>query len=405
MLKHKIIQLLLIVLIANIFSSNLFADNLCSVDTPKELHIHNLAEAAMAKELGWIPCNENRCGGFYLESPFVYTKELANTDKVQVTADQMLFAQHGTSIGQGKVTISRFGEQIIANKAYLYRDPVTGKLSSIDLIDDVTLHEPDSLVIAKTGHFDLKTKGKSLKDILYRTVIYSDRDQQKQQVYTEQQLEKSRKIVHLSAWGKASEFKQTEPQIYEFQNASYSTCPPTTDTWRVNASRITLNKNTGRGVARDARVYVKDIPVFYTPYINFPIDSRRQTGFLTPTVGTSSKTGLMLRTPFYWNTAPNYDSTITPAYFSKRNLQLDELFRYLTPTSNGYVNAAALPYDKAFANLKETYQTQYQSSTNPYIQADLHRLENASDTRKSLYWVNNTRFNEHWTTNVDYSYV
>jgi LPS-assembly protein len=404
MLTHKIIRFLLIVLVASIFSSNAFADNLCSVGTPQPLYTHNLAEAAMAKELGWIPCDENRCGGFYIESPFNSTKELANTDKVQVTADQMTFAQHGTSIGQGRVTISRFGEQIVANKAYLYRDPVTGKLSSIDLIENVTMHEPDSLVIAKTGHFDLKTKGKSLQDILYRTVIYSDQ-QKKQQVYSEQQLEQPRKITHLSAWGQASEFKQAEPAVYEFQEASYSTCPPLTNTWRVKASHIVLDKNTGRGVARNARVYVKGVPIFYTPYINFPIDSRRQTGFLTPTMGTSSKTGLMLRTPFYWNTAPNYDSTITPAFFSTRGVQLNELFRYLTPTSNGYVNVAALPSDKAFSDLQEKYQTQYQASTYPYIQANLRRLEDSSDTRKSIYWVNNTRFNDHWTTNVDYSRV
>jgi len=404
MLNHKLIHFLLIA-IAVIFPLYSFADDLCIANYSAKLSTHNLAESAMAKELGWIPCEENRCGGFYIDPPFVYAAELANTDKVRVTADQMLFAQHGTSIGQGRVTITRFGQQIIANKAYLYRDPATGKLSTIDLLDNVTLREPNSLVIAKTGHFDLKTKGESLHDILYRTVIYSDRDQMKNQVYTGEQLQKSRKIVSLNAWGKAEEFKQAESQIYEFKDASYSTCPPIANTWRVVANHIELNKNTGRGAAKHARVYVKGVPIFYTPYINFPIDARRQTGFLTPTMGTSSKTGVYLRTPFYWNMAPNYDSTITPAYLAKRGLQLGELFRYLTPTSQGIFQVAALPHDRAFADLKESYQAQYQSSSNPYIQAELRRLQNASDTRKSLYWLNNTRFNEHWTANVDYNYV
>src|SRR5579863_59411 len=134
MRNRNIILFLLFLII-----STAVADPLC------EAPAHNLEESALAKELGWIPCNENRCGGFYLESPFIYSDELVNTDKIEVTANQMLFAQHGTSIGQGKVTITRSGQQIIANKAYLYRDPVTGKLSSIDLIDNVTLHEPDSL--------------------------------------------------------------------------------------------------------------------------------------------------------------------------------------------------------------------------------------------------------------------
>ncbi len=399
------VKLRLLIALAGIFSIPSYAGNLCTAGTPSTLPIRNLTEAAIAKDLGWTPSDDNRCGGYYLESPFVYAKELANTDKVQVTADQMLFAQHGTSIGEGKVTITRFGQEIIANKAYLSRDPVTGKLSTIDLIDNVTLREPDSLVIAKSGRFDLKTKGKTLHDILYRTVIYSKSSQMKSPTYTEKQLEKSQKITHLSAWGQADEFNQADTQIYEFKNASYSTCPPTTRTWRVMASDIELNRTTGRGVAKHARVYVKGIPIFYTPYMNFPIDARRQSGFLTPTIGTSSKTGTYLRTPYYWNLAPNYDTTITPAYLSTRGIQLNDLFRYLTPNSNGSFTVAALPNDLAFSHLKQKYQAQYQSSPDPFIQADLRQLENASDTRKSLFWVHNSRFNDHWTANVDYSYV
>src|SRR6185503_15792622 len=98
-----------------------------------------------------------------------------------------------------------------------------------------------------------------------------------------------RKIVQLSAWGHAAEFKQDKPKIFNFKDVSYSTCPPLTRVWKIESSDLELNKDTGRGVARNTRLYVKGIPVLYTPYFNFPIDTRRQTGFLQPTVGTSSK--------------------------------------------------------------------------------------------------------------------
>ena len=398
------IIILILITLTGLFSSEVMANNLCAIPISSQVATHNLAESAMAKELGWIPCDENRCGGFYIDPPFVFAKKLASPDEVEVTADQMLFAQHGTSIGKGRVTISRYGEQIVASNAYLSRDPVTGKLSTIDLVDNVTLREPNSIVIAHSGHLNLKSKNESLHDILYRTAIYSHPGQQ-QHEFTEKELQSTRKIVQLSAWGKADHFSQTESHVYEFQNASYSTCPPVTNTWRVNAKRIQLNKNTGRGIARDARIYVHGIPIFYTPYLNFPIDARRQTGFLTPTAGTSSKAGLTIRTPFYWNTAPNYDSTITPVFMSKRGLQLNEQFRYLTPNSTGDLAIAALPNDHAFADMQQSYQAKYGSSTNTYTQANLNQLENASDTRTSVSWQNNTRFNEHWTTNVDYNRV
>ncbi len=369
------------------------------------IHPQTLTESAIAKELGWVSSNENRCGGYYLEQPFPYAKELAGSHLIHITSEQgMLFAQHGTSIGQ-QVTITRFGQQIIANKAYLYRDPATGKLSSIDLIDDVILREPDSLVVAKRGQFDLKTKGQSLYDILYRTAIYAKDTPRYNPLLHPDKLQTTRKISQLSAWGHAAEFKQAQPNIYEFRNASYSTCPPVAKVWEVKANRIQLNKNTGRGVARDARVYVKGIPILYSPYLNFPIDARRQTGFLTPVIGTSSKAGGYLRTPFYWNIAPNFDSTTTPAYLSKRGMQLTESFRYLTHTSQGEMSAAVLPNDQAFARLKDSYQAKYQSSTDPFIQAELGRLQNASDSRSSFFWKDHTRLNEHWSGNVDYNHV
>ena len=390
---------LLILAITLCFPCNVMAQN------STQLEVHTLTEAAIAKELGWTPANVNRCGGYYLEKPFENAKELEHSDLIRVTAKEMLFAQRGTSIGQGGVTITRFGQQIIANKAYLYRDPKTGKLSSIDLIDNVVIREPNHLVIAKNGHLDLKTKGETLHDILYRTAIYSNREQEKNQVYTGAELEQNRKVTQLNAWGHAAEFKQMVARVYDMQDVSYSTCPPASRAWQVRASDINLDKNTGRGVARNARIYVKGVPIFYTPYLNFPLDSRRQTGFLTSTIGNSSKSGFYARAPFYWDMAPNYDSTLTPAYLSKRGIQLSELFRYLTPTSTGNFYVAALPSDRAFVDQKNSYQAKYGGSTDPYVQADLQRLRNANDTRKSVFWKDDTRFNEHWFANVDYSYV
>ncbi len=364
-----------------------------------------LSASEVAAALGWVSSHENRCGGYYLEEPFADSKELANTNLIHITSNQgMLFAQHGTSIGQ-RVTITRFGQQIIANKAYLYRDPVSGKLSTIELSDDVTLREPNSLVIAKSGQFDLKTKGQTLRDILYRTAIYANHGLHFNPTYRPEDLEKARKITQLNAWGRAAEFKQNESQIYEFRDASYSTCPPVAKVWEVKASHIKLNKNIGRGAARNARVYVKGIPIFYTPYLNFPLDNRRQTGFLTPTIGTSSRTGAYLGVPFYWNMAPNYDSTTTPAYLSKRGLQISELFRYLTPTSQGNIAGSVLPNDSAFAELQSSYQAKYQTSTDSYIQAELRRLQNATDTRSAFSWQDETRLNESWSGNIDYNRV
>ena len=48
------------------------------------------------------------------------------------------------------------------------------------------------------------------------------------------------------------------------------------------------------------------------------LNNARKSGFLTPTLGSSSSSGLTLSAPYYWNIAPNMDATISPRIYSKR---------------------------------------------------------------------------------------
>lgn len=371
----------------------------------------------LAEQLGWVENATSFCGGYYLESPFLSDESLKEADKLQITSDQYTIVPRGTSVLEGKVTLNYGSRQILANKAYLYRDPVTGKLMGIDLADELHLREPNTLILAEKGRVDLKTKANSLSGILYRTAIYanllearhySETMRQKSKV-TLPTLVKTRRVKQLSAWGQAKSYSQSEPKVYHFQEVSYSTCPPTHSFWKVKASRLDLNKETGRGTANHARLLLKGVPVFYTPYMNFPIDSRRKTGFLWPTLGSvnrnNSYSGYYLGLPFYWNLAPNYDTTITPTYYTERGFQLADLFRYLTPASNGNLRVSLFPDDKYFPTFKEKLEQKYQTSTDPFKQAELYRLLNTHNTRYSLGWKHQTQFNEHWSANIDYNFV
>jgi LPS-assembly protein len=366
-----------------------------------------LSRAAIIDALGWVKTNENRCGGYYIEPAISSTKNKESPDIVQITSDQFLFSFQGRSESDGKITIRRYGQEITASKAYLYRDSQTGKLNTIDLIGNVTLREPNSLVVGHRGRFNRQTKETALLNVLYRTPIYSSTDEWRQQHPTQEQIEQTHRVYHLSAWGQAAAFQQQNRQILIFDDASYSTCPPAQNVWKVKAKHIELNKETGRGEAYHARLYVKNVPIAYLPYLNFPIDNRRQTGFLAPAMGVSNTAGPYLTTPFYWNLAPNYDTTITPTILTKRGIQISDLFRYLTPQDNGSVVVAVLPVDQAFRDFQNSAKTNnnYITSTDPIVQANLRRLLNASTTRKSFYWRDETRFNEHWSATANYSYV
>lgn len=148
--------------------------------------------------------------------------------------------------------------------------------------------------------------------------------------------------------GSANKVQSFGDGTYELSTADYSTCPGPKKAWRLSAKTIELDQNKGRGEAYNAVLKIFELPVFYTPYINFPIDDKRHTGFLLPKIGVSGSSGFELATPYYINIAPNLDATLTPRVLSKRGVQLGGQARYLTAHSTGGVTGEYLPSDQDF---------------------------------------------------------
>jgi LPS-assembly protein len=176
--------------------------------------------------------------------------------------------------------------------------------------------------------------------------------------------------------GDAKKAYLVKPGISRFKKAMYTTCAEDSNTWSLRATKVTLDENTGTGVARNARLNIKDVPVLYTPYISFPIDDRRKTGFLIPSFGSSDNSGFELKTPFYWNIAPNYDALITPRYLQDRGTQLNTEFRFLT------------------ARQEALMRVEY-----------LHKDDITDDKRSRVIVRDKMRFSPNLTANIDYDRV
>ncbi|GAC1672604.1 MAG: LPS-assembly protein LptD [Steroidobacteraceae bacterium] len=125
----------------------------------------------------------------------------------------------------------------------------------------------------------------------------------------------------------------------------YTSCPLGNEDWLLQASSIRLDTKVQEGVARHVTMRLKDVPIFYTPYISFPLGDERKSGLLFPSFGHSGSNGFELEVPYYFNLAPDYDLTLTPGILSSRGVQLAEQFRYLTTRSRGQIDATILPND------------------------------------------------------------
>ena len=131
----------------------------------------------------------------------------------------------------------------------------------------------------------------------------------------------------------------------ELADVGYTTCPPDSNDWIIEAGDIELDTNSGVGKARNLKLRFQGVPILYAPYLSFPISDARKSGILTPEIGSTGRSGNELSIPYYWNIAENYDATFTPRLLTARGLQMGTEFRYLFEGSDGILQAEYLPDD------------------------------------------------------------
>ena len=128
---------------------------------------------------------------------------------------------------------------------------------------------------------------------------------------------------------------------------------------------------TGQGTTKNTWIEFKGTPVIYTPYLSFPIDDRRLSGFLSPTFSSTRYSGMLIAAPYYWNIAPNYDATLTPRELSSRGPVLGGKFRYLTEHATGKLGAEYMPNDSQLNTSRYLLSLQNSSIINPALSSNM----------------------------------
>ncbi len=162
-------------------------------------------------------------------------------------------------------------------------------------------------------------------------------------------LDTSYVLFEQAARGTAEEiiFRNADGSL-SITEGSYTVCEPGDNSWLLVGQNIILNQQTGRGVARNVVLHIKDIPILPIPYISFPINDTRSSGWLFPSIGNTQKGGFDISSPYYFNLAPNYDATLTPRLMTERGLMLSVEARHLGKNSNNTLELSYLPDDSQF---------------------------------------------------------
>ena len=264
-------------------------------------------------------------------------------------------------LDEAKITTEMTGlsATIYQEKIYELNGQAVAQHGNQRIAADHLTYDAETGTLDAEGHVQLDEPQLALSGSRARLLIGQDRGELYDVEY--QAFEKH-------ARGQAEVAVQKNKNLRRLKKATYTTCPPGKNAWQLNARKVYLEQDTGVGTAKHVYVELKDIPVLYSPYISFPIDDRRKSGFLVPSYGQSQESGTEVRVPYYWNIAPNYDATITPRYLSRRGLQMIGEFRYLTPRSEGQMDVEYLRHDEELDNSNRAlYSIEHVSTLTPRL--------------------------------------
>ena len=281
------------------------------------------------------------CGSSVRTEPqYVPGKDLRSTMPMDVTADYSeVFDKEITSFF-GNVEISRADQKVTSDMASYNTVSET-----MDAQGHVFYNEDELALYSDTALLKLGTDEARLRNALFISPAAPLR-------------------------GRAGVVYRDSEDLSRYNDVAFTSCPPGNQDWVLHADRLKMNQQTGKASAKHAWLEFKGLPVFYTPYISFPIDDRRISGFLTPSWGSSDKTGFDMTVPYYWNIAPNYDLTIKPRYMTKRGGMIGSEFRYLTKMSEGTIGMEILPYDSKRKEARYAGTFKSKSRFTPHITAN-----------------------------------
>lgn len=263
---------------------------------------------------------------------------------------------------KGDVQISQGNRKIRANTATLDQGN-----RQVSLKGNVQFREPGLLLIGKEANIDIDNRNVVMDELTY--------------------------VIHeASLRGYAKNLNRTDGGKIKITEASYSTCEPGDSSWKLITDQIEIDQDLGWATVKNARLDVKDIPVFFFPYLKVPIDDRRSSGLLFPDINMNADNGLDITQPIYWNLAPNYDATLAPRIIQHRGFGLEAEFRYLNDWSLNSISGAFLSNDSGGNDSDEIDAI-----------TGLHPFEGKNRYRFNIDHIGGS--SETWSSLIDYSRV
>ena len=142
-------------------------------------------------------------------------------------------------------------------------------------------------------------------------------------------IEEASGLIAPTLLFEAARIERRQADLYSLTKGFLTACAQPNPRWSFGLSRAEVRTD-DRLELWDAVVRIKGVPVFYLPYLSYPL-KERATGFLMPRLGFGGSKGFSLSQSFYWAMAPNMDATVGVDLYAARGAGAGLEYRYLFP--------------------------------------------------------------------------
>ena len=141
--------------------------------------------------------------------------------------------------------------------------------------------------------------------------------------------------------------------VTEFSDARYTPCksnPGMPPMWCISAARIIHDQKAQTISFQDAQFEFMGVPILALPYFEAPDPTvKRRSGFLLPSIGSSTNLGVSIETPYYFALSPQFDFLFSPEYLSKQGILWKGDWRHRLANGEYEIKVAGIEQD--FASL------------------------------------------------------
>ncbi|WP_419676136.1 LPS-assembly protein LptD [Aliarcobacter butzleri] len=223
-------------------------------------------------------------------------------------------------------------QEINNEKFQLIAKDIDSKDKVITAVGDVVIYSPTYYLSADKIIFDQDNETFELFD---NVLIIKDNNIQTQSNYAFVDLKNDVSKQYptflyensSNIWVNTKESNKNK-ELVDLESSIISSCDCEDPVWSIRASSMDYDTEKMWINTYNSRLYVKDVPVFYTPYFGFPTDTTRRTGLLIPTIGYSGGEGFRYSQPIFFAPADNYDFELIPQIRTNRGEGAYGIYRY-----------------------------------------------------------------------------